>query len=479
MPEGLLPTYTQQYRRCGKAACPLCAAGGRGHGPYWYAYWREGGRTRSRYLGKRLPAGAATPHLSQAEPSAAHGTQPTRPDLRVQTLDGFAVWRGEVRLPAERWERQKVGALCKWLLGAPGHRLTRDAVVERFWPEGTLEQGTANLRVLVHRLRKALDGTEGDESYVQYDGEIVALPPDKGQQGSWLDADGFASAAHAALAGRDAAACRAALALYTGEYLPGDAYEEWALERREQLQQQRIALLLHQATLCAADGEIEAAVGCLRAVLAADRCHEAAALALMRLHTAAGQPAQALRIYRRLAEALRQELDLEPEEETGRLYHALLAQQAVVRPIAPAEPGPPRNLPAPLTSFIGRRHALTAIHNLLTVDATSVEVAPCRLLTLTGLGGAGKTRLALQVADGLLDEPGHYPDGVWLVELAALADPMLVPAAVSGILGVREQPDISLLESIIAFLQPKRVLLVLDNCEHLIDACATLVTAVL
>src|SRR5260370_9464108 len=98
-PEGITPTYTQQYRRCGKPSCPLCAAGGRGHGPYWYAYWREGGRTRSRYLGKQPPAGVTTPTTPTVRPedpagaSVAPSTGPrytqraaapvTRPALRV------------------------------------------------------------------------------------------------------------------------------------------------------------------------------------------------------------------------------------------------------------------------------------------------------------------------------------------------------------------------------------------------------------
>jgi hypothetical protein len=99
-----------------------------------------------------------------------------------------------------------------------------------------------------------------------------------------------------------------------------------------------------------------------------------------------------------------------------------------------------------------------------------------RLVTLTGVGGCGKTRLALAVASSLI---GSFKDGVWLVELAALADPLLVPQAVASIFGVRERSDRSLLDALVAFLARRQVLLVLDNCEHLVKVCAELADTLL
>jgi non-specific serine/threonine protein kinase len=99
-----------------------------------------------------------------------------------------------------------------------------------------------------------------------------------------------------------------------------------------------------------------------------------------------------------------------------------------------------------------------------------------RLLTLTGAGGCGKTRLALEVAKDLV---GTYPDGVWLVELASLSDPALAPNAVAAALGVRERPDLALTAALVDSIGSRRMLLVLDNCEHLIDAVARLVDALL
>jgi predicted ATPase/class 3 adenylate cyclase len=125
----------------------------------------------------------------------------------------------------------------------------------------------------------------------------------------------------------------------------------------------------------------------------------------------------------------------------------------------------PNNLPIQLTSFIGREREKAEVRRLL---------SDTRLLTLTGAGGAGKTRLALQVAAELLED---YPDGVWLVELAAVSDPALVPQALASALGISEQPNHPLREALREYLRPKSLLLVLDNCEHLLPACAQLVDA--
>ena len=103
-------------------------------------------------------------------------------------------------------------------------------------------------------------------------------------------------------------------------------------------------------------------------------------------------------------------------------------------------------------------------------------MAQNRLMTLTGTGGCGKTRLALEAAAGLLE---RFPDGVWLVELAPLADQALVAATVAGVLGVREQPGQTLHQTLVEALRPKRLLLLLDNCEHLLDASAQLAGALL
>src|ERR1700688_3582132 len=127
----------------------------------------------------------------------------------------------------------------------------------------------------------------------------------------------------------------------------------------------------------------------------------------------------------------------------------------------------PGNLPAGATSIIGRESEVAELQ---------AAVKAHRLVTLTGVGGVGKTRLATEVAARLADE---FPDGVWLFELAAVADPAAVPDAVAAVLRITQQPDRSVSESVAAALEGRVRLLVLDNCEHVLDAAADLIEAIL
>ena len=127
----------------------------------------------------------------------------------------------------------------------------------------------------------------------------------------------------------------------------------------------------------------------------------------------------------------------------------------------------PGNLRTATTSFIGRESEVAELR---------AAVKAHRLVTLTGVGGVGKTRLALEVAGGLVDE---FPDGVWLFELAAVADPAAVPDAVAAVLGITQQPGRSVAQSVAAALEGRVRLLVLDNCEHVVDSVADLVEAIL
>jgi predicted ATPase len=152
---------------------------------------------------------------------------------------------------------------------------------------------------------------------------------------------------------------------------------------------------------------------------------------------------------------------LAPQESPGET-------EAVPAPApSPPQERAPNNLPQALTSFIGREKE---------IDAVKERLAGTRLLTLTGSGGTGKTRLALQVAADLVEAS---PDGVWLVELAALSDPALVTQEVGRALGVRAEPGRSLIETLLDALRARQLLLVLDNCEHLVAACADLAHALL
>lgn len=135
----------------------------------------------------------------------------------------------------------------------------------------------------------------------------------------------------------------------------------------------------------------------------------------------------------------------------------------------------PNNLPAQPTSFVGREQETAAVTRLLCGDSKS-ESSSIRLVTLTGPGGTGKTRLALQVAAGQL---GRFPNGVWMVDLAGLSDPLLVPETVVTAMGLSNTAGLPPLQFLINALSPKQTLLLLDNCEHLLTACASLSEALL
>jgi predicted ATPase len=140
----------------------------------------------------------------------------------------------------------------------------------------------------------------------------------------------------------------------------------------------------------------------------------------------------------------------------------------------------PNNLPAQMTSFIGRGEELEQVKRLLisgeSMEDGTTDINSHRLITLTGPGGTGKTRLSLQVAGDLLN---HFPDGVWLVELAQVAEPGLVAQAVAAALGLQEQPGRPLIAMLADSLRRKKLLLILDNCEHVIDTSAQVASVLL
>src|SRR6266700_3668373 len=190
----------------------------------------------------------------------------------------------------------------------------------------------------------------------------------------------------------------------------------------------------------------QAALDAGMAGIAGDRFR--AALALWRGPALAGVTDRAM---------LAQELGLEPGEQLRRL------EQEVLRHEVSGTPQPVQhNLRVPLTSLLGRDLELGELERLL---------AEVRLISLTGPGGAGKTRLAVECARRVA---GRYPDGVWLIDLAGISAPELVPAQVMAALGVRQSGAVPVMEALRFRLRSAELLVVLDNCEHLIDACAQL-----
>jgi non-specific serine/threonine protein kinase len=343
--------------------------------------------------------------------------------------------------------------------------------MEMLWPESDPSSAMNSLGTTVHLLRRTLDAS-GSRTFIRTEGDSLALIPSVvGMPAEdWLDSVAFEYRAHTALRGEDAGACSAALELYTGEYLPDDPYEVWTEPTRGRLHRLRLELLMHLARVSSARGDMGPAERALRDVLDDDPGHEDAAAALMRLLASSGRGSDALRVYRALAEVLEKDLGVAPGMDIEALRGQILVQSTGgPAPAAVSGPADPHrtNVVGPLTSFIGRDWDRAELVRLL---------GEARAVTLTGPGGCGKTRLALELAGDLL---GRYRDGVWLAELAGQSDPGLVPQMVSGVLGVREQPNAPLVDTLQSALEGTEMLLILDNCEHLASASAHLITALL
>ncbi len=395
--------------------------------------------------------------------------------VRIWLLGGFQVSVGQRNINDVEWRLRKARGLLKLLALAPGHRLHRDQAVERLWPGMNPEAAANNLHYAMHVARRTLEPAalaNTASRYLTLRGDLLVLCPDGPL---WVDVEAFEHAAATARRHGEVAAYRAAVQLYAGDLLPADLYEPWAEEKREQLRRSYHALLSELAGLYEEREEYGSAIEALRREGSCEPDRVESHANLMRLYSLAGQRHEAILQYEQLRNVLRERLGEEPGVEIRRLYEAIRAGNfpAVPSPTAdrpcrePSYPAP-NNLPAPLTSFIGREEALLEVKRLLSMT---------RLLTLTGAGGSGKTRLALEAARDL---SGAYPEGAWLVELAPLSDPDLVAQAVAQALGVREQSGRPLTESLTDHLRAKEeLLLVVDNCEHLVDAAAHLAVVLL
>jgi predicted ATPase/DNA-binding SARP family transcriptional activator len=392
--------------------------------------------------------------------------------VRIRLLGGFRVSVGDRTVRQDSWRMRKAASLVKLLALAPGHHLHREQAMETLWPELGRRAASNNLRQALHAARRALDPDSAiGYRYLASEDESLVLCP---EGRLWVDSEAFEGAARNARRSREPAAYEVALDLYAGELLPGGRYEEWAEEHRMRLRDAYLSLLLGLARLHEDRADYDSAAEVLRMSVGEEPTREEAHVGLMRLYALKGSKAEALAQYGRLEAILLTELGTKPAASSRALEEEISAGRfppKVARPLGspPAElPGVGKhNLPAARTSFVGREREIVEIKRELTMT---------RLLSLTGVGGSGKTRLALEVARDLV---GAYPDGVWLVELAGLSEGDLVPQAVARAVGVPERPGQPLTDTLAEYLRAKSVLLVVDNCEHLADSVSNLLDTLL
>jgi len=380
--------------------------------------------------------------------------------------------------PIETAHRKALALLA--YLAVMRQRPSREALAALFWPEAEPSRAYANLRHSLWELNQALG-----EGWVVADRDTVGLDPDTDL---WLDVAQFRAAlAKSQQVERDCGAgvplLAEAAALYQDDFLAGfslkdaAAFDEWAFFEAEGLRRDLAAALETLVRCQCEQGQAEAAIPFARRWLALDPLNEAVHRQLMQVYAQAGQHSAALRQYQECARILRDEVGDEPQPETTALYERLKTAGARRNETTPsiAIPRMRSNLPAQLTSFIGREQELAELKRLLitAVDGArqGSESRTTRLVTLTGPGGTGKTRLSLHVAADLL---AAFPDGVWLVELAPLVDPVLVPQTAAVAVGLREELGRPILDTLLGHLRAKIALLLLDNCEHLVAACAQL-----
>ncbi|WP_158893383.1 BTAD domain-containing putative transcriptional regulator [Amycolatopsis anabasis] len=389
--------------------------------------------------------------------------------LAVQTDQGVAV-----AIPGA-----KVRALLADLLAHAGEPVSVDRLVDDLWGESAPRNPAGALQAKVSQLRRALDEAEpGARELVvsRPPGYLLDIAPDA------LDARRFAALVAAARSETEPKATARlltdALALWRGPAFAEFADEPFARASIDQLSEQRLAVLEDQVAARLAVGEHAELAGELPELIAAHPLRERLYAVHMHALYRGGRQADALETYERLRSRLADELGLDPSPELVRLRQAILEQDPALAPEPAPRTGrtrPMTNLPVPITELVGRDAAVDEVRGLLGTH---------RLVTLTGPGGVGKTSLGCESARRLIES---FPDGVWLVELAGFTPPPdaldALADLVSAILGIGDDATGVVLPEggragsvgrLTGALHEQRMLLVLDNCEHLGEPVAEL-----
>ncbi|UKD58764.1 AAA family ATPase [Amycolatopsis sp. FU40] len=370
--------------------------------------------------------------------------------MRFGVLGPLAVW-DETGAPVTVPEA-KVRALLATLLARDGGPVAPDRLIQDLWGDRPPGKPAGALQAKVSQLRRIV-GREGVER--QPAGYRLRIDRSDAAQFRDLVARARATTDPRARAARFAEA----LGLWRGEPFADFADEEFARPAAHRLAELRLAAVEERAAAQVEAGDYSPADD-LADVIARHPLREGLRAAHMRALYLRGRQSEALASYTGLRTRLAEELGVDPGPELRALYESLLRQDPGLAA------GPHGNLPRPLTPLVGREAALARLTG-----------SPARLVTLTGPGGVGKSRLAVAAAGS----PRSAPDGVWLVEFAGVRGSAAdLAETVAAALGIRDSADAaSPAQRLAAALRDRRMLLVLDNCEHVVDAAAELVTTLL
>ena len=381
---------------------------------------------------------------------------------RIQLLGELRATRGSEVV--SHFRSQKVAGLLAFLAHHRATAHAREVLIEIFWPDCEPEAGRNNLSKALSLLRAQLEPGGASGTALLASRANVQLDPATTTDVDELHA-ALAAAARAKGAGRREALARV-LELYKGELLAGH-YQDWIAPERDRLRASFTRAALELARALDAAGDRHGAIDAARRAVASEPESEDAVRVLMDLHARTGEPSAALRVFSELSDRLDRELGTTPSAATRQLARAI---EVSLSPdsrgsVPPRPPGgllrrPWRALPLELHEIFGREEELARLETELRPAATRT-----RLLTLTGPGGIGKTRLALEAARRL---EGAHEGPVAFVSLADVTDDRFIETAALRALGLAASPRRAPLDEIAAAIGPSPALLVLDNFEQLV-----------
>ena len=386
--------------------------------------------------------------------------QGREPGFQIRLLGRFEVWQEGKLLPPQAWPQRKTETLLKILLTDKGQVFSQDQLIEYLFPELELNKAADNLYRRISELRHMLEPDLKRGAQSQY----ILRAGLRGYRFNetapcWIDLEEFQ---RLCTAGRELAKANRwpgavehfiqAVALYRGSYLAEDVYEEWALAARERWRELYLQALAHLAECHARLRQYPRAIDLCRQLIALEPYRESAYRAQMAYHYYNGEPAEALKVYEACVRALKEGLNADPAAETKEFRQLILQGKVPNLPQAV-----PNNLPAPATRFIGREAELSQLAKLL-------EDPDCRLITLLGPGGIGKTRLALEAAGRGVEK---FPQGVFFIPLAPESSTDSLIFAMADALEFPFHGNHPPKQQLLDYLREKSALLVLDNMEHL------------